>query len=82
MPLIGTKETFSAIVDGRVALTRCSQCKEDIVSVDTADQVVCGDCLTIMKVEHVASQELRPPSNTIGIGVKPKALQPRVPTSN
>jgi hypothetical protein len=81
LPLRGSEETWKAIMSGKVTITRCACCEEDLTCVEDAQLVVCCDCWVFSPVDQsIAGIPLeeetdeewftRNKSRGVGLGVK------------
>jgi hypothetical protein len=75
LPLIGSKETWVALLEGRLAVTKCSCCKGNLSCIEDAQLVICSDCWVISPVDQsIAGISLEnnaaEGSYSVGIGIK------------
>jgi hypothetical protein len=84
LPLKPIQETWSGIREGRINITICIQCQDELTCVDDLRFVVCGDCWTLNPVDRRQQQRpgngddddddddipLDPTKDFIGLGVK------------
>jgi hypothetical protein len=78
LPLVGSRETWKAIRDGRITITKCCSCQEDLTCIDDADLVVCCDCWVVSPVDQsIAGGTPNGTSSTrrVGMGVKTDDMQ-------
>jgi hypothetical protein len=78
LPLRGSKETWEALLEGRVVVTMCSCCQEELSCIEDAQLVVCSDCWVISPVDqsiagisledNEADEECY--SSSVGLGIK------------
>jgi hypothetical protein len=52
LPLRGGKETWKAIMKGKITITRCTCCEEDLTCVEDAQLVICSDCWVFSPVDQ------------------------------
>jgi hypothetical protein len=75
LPLRGSKETWAALLEGRLTVTKCSCCQEELSCIDDAHLVVCCDCWVISPVDQsIGGMSLdyseAECSYSVGLGVK------------
>jgi hypothetical protein len=80
LPLRGSVETWKAIMAGKITITRCTCCEEDLTCVEDVHLVICCDCWIFSRVDQsIAGISLeendeewftRLESSGVGLGVK------------
>jgi len=80
-PLKSSQETWSAIVEGRIVVTQCCGCSNELACHDDAGLVLCSDCWVFSPVDQqlegsaCSSGELIPKERqSVGVGVKMDSL--------
>jgi hypothetical protein len=85
-PLRGSKETWKAMLDGRLTVTRCCTCQEELTCVDDAVLVICTVCWVfspvdqsvagVVALEHEEEDWIaRGASRGVGLGVRAAEMQ-------
>jgi hypothetical protein len=73
MPLISSDETWEAIMEGRITVTKCCSCTTDLTCIDEAHLVVCADCWVFSPVDQAIATTIHQQQHqrsSVGIGVK------------
>lgn len=76
MPLRRSFETWQAIMDGRVIVTKCYSCTSELGCIDDVELVICADCCVFNLIDqNIASVSLKRDQTSrvvrgVGIGVK------------
>jgi hypothetical protein len=80
LPLHGSKDTWKAIMAGKIIITRCTCCEEDLTCVEDVQLVICCDCWVFSPVDQSIAGILleetdeewftRNESSGVGLGVK------------
>jgi hypothetical protein len=76
MPLRRSFETWQAIMDGRVIVTKCYSCTSELGCIDDAELVICADCWVFNPIDQNIASVSRERDQTsrvvrgVGIGVK------------
>jgi hypothetical protein len=70
LPLTGSKGTWKAIRDGRITITKCCCCQEDLTCIDDADLVICCDCWVFSPVDQSIAGTPSDTPRGVGMGVK------------
>lgn len=71
--LRGSEETWKAIEDGRITVTRCVFCQIEINCLEDAQLVVCPDCTMISPVDQTNDgTDAYITRHGVGVGVKPE----------
>jgi hypothetical protein len=80
MPLISLKETWKAIIEGRITVTKCCSCTSDLTCVDEARLVICADCWVFSPVDQASiattihQQQHQHQRGCVGVGVKTEGI--------
>jgi hypothetical protein len=68
LPLRSSEETWKAIMDGRVIVSQCYCCSQDLTCIEDAELLACADCWAFSPVKHHTSYHKR--NSGVCIGVK------------
>jgi hypothetical protein len=69
LPLRRSAETWKAIMDGRVIVTPCFCCTQDLTCIEDAELLACSDCWVFSPIEQPNQQHGRR-SSGVCIGVR------------
>lgn len=76
LPFIGSNETWDAIVSGRVVVTTCCSCSDELTCSNECTMVICADCWACSHVDqglnsnnwgNFCTEELE---ESVGLGIK------------
>ena len=71
IPLSSSEETWTAIMDGRVTVTKCQNCGNELTCIDESNLVICSDCWVFSPVEQDGANDPSPIIHSrASIGVK------------
>lgn len=74
LPLRTSAKTWQAILEGRISVTKCFCCNNDLTCSDADAFVLCADCWVFNPIRPGADVDLSSPYTTVAIGVKNEDL--------
>jgi hypothetical protein len=73
LPLRGSVDTWDAIMEGRITVTKCTCCGYELACIDDVNLLVCGDCWVFSPVDQnmtsVPSMEAEDPKSRLSVGM-------------